>query len=44
MKGHVLSRHSLGAAEGTKGNNHFAVKHYMISAKMARYFMNLFPV
>ena len=34
MKGHVLSRYSLGAAEHENGNFELAVQHYMISAKM----------
>ena len=34
MKGDVSSRHSLGNAEYNEGNDHLALKHYMISAKM----------
>ena len=34
MKGHVPSRHSLGAVEYENGNYKLAVQHWMISAKM----------
>ena len=34
MKGHVTSRHILGAVEGENGNQQLAVQHWMISAKM----------
>ena len=34
MKGHVESRHVLGVTELEKGNYRFAVKHFLISAKM----------
>ena len=34
MKGHVESRHNLGAAEFREGNYKLAVQHWMISAKM----------
>ena len=34
MKGHVLSRHSLGFTEFDNGNYELAVRHWMISAKM----------
>ena len=36
MKGHVDSRHNLGAAEDDNGNHQLAVEHWMISAKMER--------
>ena len=34
IKGHVLSRHSLGCVEDESGNYDLAVQHLMISAKM----------
>ena len=34
MKGHVVSRCSLGVIEYRSGNYELAVQHYMISAKM----------
>ncbi|EJK57427.1 hypothetical protein THAOC_22531 [Thalassiosira oceanica] len=34
MKGHVISRHSLGIIEFNNGNHELAVEHWMISAKM----------
>ena len=34
MKGHVISRHNLGAIEFEEGNYEVALQHFMISAKM----------
>ena len=34
MRGHAESRHELGVVEYNERNYHFAVKHFLISAKM----------